>query len=247
MSITLHDLFERHGGQMPPCGFPADEVQEINVMTAAEFQAELATQEEACRRSSNESAATAQERAYQLFLDKCHRAGMPKAFDGCAIDTKRAQQIANTSRGFWIYGNVGAGKTHLACSILKGWLYSTNSSAIFVQTTAMLAYLRDAMGASAETQATATYAKTPLLILDDLGKEAPTPWALAKLFEIIDARYGARLPMIITGQHSPNELAKRLSKNGDVEMARAIVSRLLGTCTVMQSGGSDRRQARTNL
>ncbi|WP_051353816.1 ATP-binding protein [Atopobium fossor] len=247
MSTTLHDLFERHGNAMPQGGFSADEVQEINVMTAAEFQAELTAQEDARRKSNNEAAGDAQQRARKLFLDKCHRAGMPKAFDGCAIDSKRAQEIVNTSRGFWIYGNVGAGKTHLACSILKGWLYSTSSSAVFVQTTAMLARLRDAMGASNETQATAVYAKTPLLVLDDLGKEAPTPWALAKLFEIIDARYGARLPTIITGQHTPNELAKRLSRNGDVEMARAIVSRLLGTCAVMQAGGTDKRQSRKSL
>lgn len=240
MSTTLFDLFERYGGIMPKGGFSADEIAEINTMTPAEYYTALQAEEDAKRRSNNLQAGNEQQVKRQIFLDKCYRAGMPKAYDGCAVDTNRANTIAASSRGFWIYGNVGAGKTHLACSILKGWV-AAGRSARFTQTCAMLANLRDAMGEKNEVAATSSYSKTPLLILDDLGKEAPTPWALAKIFEIVDARYSSVLPTIITGQHTPNDLAKRLSKNGDIEMSQAIVSRLLGTCTLIQAGGNDRR------
>ena len=40
--------------------------------------------------------------------------------------------------------------------------------------------------------------EAPLLILDDLGQERGTPWVAEKLFQIIDRRYTARLPTVIT-------------------------------------------------
>ncbi|MDY4523086.1 MAG: ATP-binding protein [Atopobium sp.] len=240
MSCTLSDLFARHGGVMPKGGFSIDEIYEMNTMTDAEFRAELQAQEDAHKHSLNEKAGAEQEAKRTAFLEKCHRSGMPKRFDCAAIDTRRAQLIETTNKGFWICGNVGAGKTHLACSIFKGWLYS-GKNALFVQTTAMLANLRDAMSSKDEVQATALYAKAPLLVLDDLGKEAPTPWALAKIFEIVDTRYSECLPTIVTGQHMPESLAARFASTGDKELAKAVVSRLSGTCTLIKAGGDDRR------
>ena len=40
--------------------------------------------------------------------------------------------------------------------------------------------------------------KTPLLILDDLGKERSSQWAVEKLYQIIVYRHNAQLPTIIT-------------------------------------------------
>jgi DNA replication protein DnaC len=39
---------------------------------------------------------------------------------------------------------------------------------------------------------------TPFLVLDDLGTENATSWAREKLFQIVDYRYVARLPTIVT-------------------------------------------------
>ena len=40
--------------------------------------------------------------------------------------------------------------------------------------------------------------RTPLLVLDNLGTESATPWAREKLFQLINFRYTALLPTIIT-------------------------------------------------
>ena len=39
---------------------------------------------------------------------------------------------------------------------------------------------------------------SPLLVLDDLGKERSSEWALEKLYQIVVHRHNARLPTIIT-------------------------------------------------
>ena len=40
--------------------------------------------------------------------------------------------------------------------------------------------------------------KVSLLVLDDFGKQTTTPWAQEKLFQVINSRYNAQLPTVIT-------------------------------------------------
>ena len=86
------------------------------------------------------------------------------------------------------------------------------------------------------------YASVDVLSLDDLGKEAPTAFALERLFALIDDRYNRMLPTIVTTQYKPGELIARLSENGDKETAKAIVSRLCENCLKVELDGPDRRR-----
>jgi DNA replication protein DnaC len=49
-----------------------------------------------------------------------------------------------------------------------------------------------------------------LLVLDDLGTESATPWAREKLYQIINHRYVAKLPTVITTSVSPDDLDPRI-------------------------------------
>lgn len=49
-----------------------------------------------------------------------------------------------------------------------------------------------------------------LLVLDDLGVENPTDWASEQLYLILDARYDAQLPTILTSNRPANHLDERL-------------------------------------
>jgi DNA replication protein DnaC len=62
--------------------------------------------------------------------------------------------------------------------------------------------------------------KAPLLVLDDLGTESATQWAMEKLYQLFNYRYNACLPTVIT-------MAK------DVDLAPRLKSLLLdvGRCT----------------
>ena len=50
----------------------------------------------------------------------------------------------------------------------------------------------------------------PVLILDDLGTQNGTPWAQEKLFQILNHRYNAQLPTVVTTNLSIDRLDERL-------------------------------------
>ena len=52
--------------------------------------------------------------------------------------------------------------------------------------------------------------KAPLLILDDFGEQSSTPWAQEKLYQIINYRYNARLPTVITIPGTEEGLEERI-------------------------------------
>jgi DNA replication protein DnaC len=53
--------------------------------------------------------------------------------------------------------------------------------------------------------------KSPVLILDDFGEQSATPWAQEKLYQLINYRYNARLPTVITTSFSLDEIETRIS------------------------------------
>jgi DNA replication protein DnaC len=53
--------------------------------------------------------------------------------------------------------------------------------------------------------------ETPLLVLDDLGTQASTPWAQEKLYQLLNHRYNAALPTVVTTSSYLNQLDARLS------------------------------------
>lgn len=83
----------------------------------------------------------------------------------------------------------------------------------------------------------ASFSHYPLLIIDDLGIERNTEYALEQVYAVIDERYKAGLPVIITTNLTMDELRRP----ADVAHAR-IYSRVLEMCTPVQITGEDRRQ-----
>jgi len=53
--------------------------------------------------------------------------------------------------------------------------------------------------------------KSKNLILDDFGEQSVTPWAQEKLYQLINYRYNARLPMVVTSCLSLEEIETRIS------------------------------------
>lgn len=85
------------------------------------------------------------------------------------------------------------------------------------------------------------YRGTPLLVLDDLGKENVSADSITRLFELLDARINNKRPTIVTTQFQNNELLKRYrGKVDDREMIAAVLSRLALFRTI-EFQGVDRR------
>ena len=91
-----------------------------------------------------------------------------------------------------------------------------------------------------ESAVLAHYSKCPVLVLDDLGKEQQTAWTVSRLYAIINARYANMLPTVITSNFKVSELAARMGAC-DESTARAIASRIAGSCETVAMAGGDRR------
>jgi DNA replication protein DnaC len=66
-----------------------------------------------------------------------------------------------------------------------------------------------------------TVRTAPLLILDDLGTENATSWASEKLYQILNYRYNAQLPTVITTNHRLEEISPRLrSRMSDQDLCQ---------------------------
>jgi DNA replication protein DnaC len=118
-----------------------------------------------------------------------------------------------------LMGGYGCGKTHLAAAIANDQI-ARGRSALFVVVPDLLDHLR----ATYAPNSLVSYDKrldeirsAPLLVLDDLGTHSATPWAQEKLYQIINHRYNARLPTIITATEDANideRLKSRLFDRG---------------------------------
>jgi DNA replication protein DnaC len=69
----------------------------------------------------------------------------------------------------------------------------------------------------------------PLLILDALGEQSPTPWANEKLFQLIDYRHINKLPTVITTAKHPKEVDERI-------YSRIMDARLCTICAITAPG-----------
>jgi DNA replication protein DnaC len=106
-------------------------------------------------------------------------------------------------------GTYGCGKTHLAAAIANHYSAHASGDVMFVVVPDLLDHLRAAFSPQSGTPYDRRFdevKKAPLLILDDLGTESATPWAREKLFQLLNYRYNAQLPTIITTTSTPDEI-----------------------------------------
>jgi len=128
------------------------------------------------------------------FATKQQKYTIESAYKACEIYAE------NPEGWLTLYGETGVGKTHLAISISNRRI-ELGDSPFFTFVPELLDYLRQAFDPKSEISYEDRFdavKKTPLLILDDLGKERSSQWAVEKLYQIIVYRHNAQLPTIIT-------------------------------------------------
>lgn len=146
------------------------------------------------------------------------------------------KQMKHRNIGLLLMGPVGTGKSFFAGCIANALLdqgervLMTNFSRIL---NAMTAYHAD------KNEIVRNIVDYPLLIIDDLGIERNSEFALEQVYNVIDSRYCKMKPLIVTTNLGLNEM-----KAPDLDVAhQRIYSRILEMCVPVYCGGEDKRKA----
>ncbi len=158
--------------------------------------------------------------------------GLPKrkwattfdAFTVSSANAKACDAARSIAAGTWapwclvLSGAYGTGKTHLAYAVAN---YRRVHGLPYRMITAptLMALLKDSIGIKEHTPdaygpddwVKSFGETTRLLIIDDFGAQQDTEWATVQLFAILNARYEAELPTMITTNLGNNRLDPRIA------------------------------------
>lgn len=147
--------------------------------------------------------------------------------------------------GLFIAGPAGTGKTHIAAAIANQLIHQ-GKPVICMTMIDLLARIRKTFNRDGidESAVLSLYKTVPLLIIDDIGKEPPTEWAISTIYNIINGRYEAYLPTIVTTNYDDKTLVERMTPktSGDSVTAEATIDRLMEMCIGIVMTGPSWRQ-----
>ena len=137
----------------------------------------------------------------------------------------------NQKYGLIITGKSGTGKTHLATAILNK-LTEKDMLVLMGRLILLLDVIKDTFKdfSSKEKDIIELYSKVDMFIIDDLGTERISSWALEKLYTIIENRNENKLPIIVTTRFDKESLLDRFYQSEDEELAEAVIEKLYQFC-----------------
>lgn len=149
--------------------------------------------------------------------------------DGRREALKKVQEWAqNPTKNLVLEGSNHTGKTHLITAatneLSRRGIYVRMTLISIIYSTIKEAYNRGAP----EYLYKEIYTKPDILVIDDLGKERVTDWTVSTLFDVIDERYRNGKVTAITTNYNRKSLVEKLTVEGDVSKAKAIVCRIYG-------------------
>ena len=178
------------------------------------------------------------------YRERLASAGIPRMFHRADFDNfeaprgdaareavrDAAQSYAETfnltdPEGLLLRGAPGTGKSHLAVAILRK-VMRRGYTTCYRGFNDLLTEIRNSYDPNyplTEEQVLRPLEVTDLVVLDDLGSETPKDFVRDRLYLIINRRYEARLPLIITTNCDSAEL--------EVRVGRRTASRLVEMCS----------------
>lgn len=143
-------------------------------------------------------------------------------------------ELRRSGKGLLLYGPVGTGKTFAACEVANALI--DKGYPVLVTN-----FMRIANIIQADFDGRQEYIDSlnefALLVLDDLGAERGSAYMQEMVYNIIDSRYRAGLPMIIT----TNLSIEKIKKTDNMEQMR-IYDRVLERCHPIEVSGSSKRR-----
>jgi DNA replication protein DnaC len=145
---------------------------------------------------------------------------------------KTAIEYSRSPQGWLVFtGTFACGKTHLAAAIANSRA-DIGQPPLFISVSDLLDHLRATFSTNSPISLDRRFEEirsSPLLVLDALGEQSPTPWANEKLFQLIDYRHINKLPTVITTAKYLQEIDERI-------FSRIQDSRLCKICAIKAPG-----------
>ena len=190
--------------------------------------------EEQMRRINRLKEASMMDKKYrEVTFDKYEvREENKKVFEMAKKYADRFQDMYKKNQGLLLYGPVGTGKSFTAACI--GNYLLNNAKPVIM--TSFVKILQDIWENDREAEYITILNSASLLIVDDLGTERETDYALEKVYNIIGSRVRANKPMIITSNLELNDMMEC----EDIRKKR-IYDRILECCYPMYVGGKSFR------
>jgi DNA replication protein DnaC len=192
-----------------------------------------------CRRGVRERTRRDEERERQAARDEWWRRTIPPRFQPYRLDGAPDRAAAAAVRtwttddpiegNLFLHGPIGTGKTGLAIGAM--WeLGDRGMRPRFYGVPALL----DQMRPGGDDDPMKRCLDARLLVLDDLGVEKPSDWVRERLYVLINGRYEACRPTIVTSNVDLPGLAAQIGERS--------VSRFAESVTVVKVAGPDRRR-----
>ena len=155
------------------------------------------------------------------------------AYNRCLAYSNRENLFSDSRNSLLIFGGYGSGKTHLAAAIANA-LIDRGIPVLFGTFADHLEKIREEFDKTGQRQYQSMMKNTPMLVLDDVGKEKLTDWGSEILFNVINYRYEHKLPFVLTTNFDENQLGNHVGG--------AVYSRMCEMCTAVTTGGKDYRK-----
>ncbi|MBI1387669.1 MAG: cell division protein ZapE [bacterium] len=142
---------------------------------------------------------------------------------------------ASNTRGLYIYGPTGVGKTHIAIGIMKA-LMEKGFSGVFYNIADLLDAIRATYDPKMDSDSKPVIEEQlqrQILVLDDFGVQKTSTWVADRLYALINRRYQDCRTLIITSQMAEHDLRMRVDP--------ALSSRIISMCKVIEVRGDDFR------
>lgn len=205
--------------------FAAPEITPASLLQAEEWQREQERQQ-----------------ARQLWRDHLRDSGIPKRYQraslkACPPEVRQYVEgfTGDTTKWLVLCGDCGTGKTTAACA--AAIQIARICTVRFVVSPDFVATASD-FKTSREADA---YRTCRLLVLDDVGKERGTETATSAVYSLLNARYNACKPTIITTNLNARRLSEHFAREFGKEMAHALVSRSSEDSVLVEMNGADWR------
>lgn len=158
----------------------------------------------------------------------------PKASEAVYQYARYIPKHISEGNNLVLYGDVGTGKSFFAAAVVN-YAIDAGYKCLF---TSFSEVINDYISTFDKRGYITEIKDYDLVVFDDFGVERATGTANEAIYEIINGRYVARKPMIITTNMDRNEL------NPTDMNKKRILSRILERAVVVPVNGADRRTAR---